>query len=83
MPLLAKNAIEGTTVEISAKVSESGKLFGGISNEVIVAKRSSRRLLSRPRPFTWIPSRPPVTLPPRLLCIRKSPPSFTVKVVAE
>ena len=29
----AKAAIEGTTVEIAAKVSESGKLFGGISNE--------------------------------------------------
>ncbi|MGO3359096.1 MAG: 50S ribosomal protein L9 [Bifidobacterium crudilactis] len=34
--IVAKNAIEGTTVEISAKVSESGKLFGGISNDVIV-----------------------------------------------
>ncbi|GAA6123652.1 50S ribosomal protein L9 [Bifidobacterium psychraerophilum] len=33
----AKNAIEGTVVEIPAKVSESGKLFGSISNEVIAA----------------------------------------------
>ncbi len=31
----AKAAIEGTAVEIAAKVSESGKLFGGISNEAI------------------------------------------------
>lgn len=31
----AKNAIEGQSVEISARVSESGKLFGGISNEAI------------------------------------------------
>lgn len=31
----AKAAIEGTTVEIAAKVSESGKLFGGISADAI------------------------------------------------
>ena len=31
----AKQIIEGTAVEIFAKVSESGKLFGGISNEQI------------------------------------------------
>lgn len=31
----AKNAVDGQSVEISARVSESGKLFGGISNEAI------------------------------------------------
>ena len=31
----AKQIIEGTAVEIFAKVSESGKLFGGISNEPV------------------------------------------------
>ncbi len=31
----AKNAVEGQSVEISARVSDSGKLFGGISNEAI------------------------------------------------
>lgn len=31
----AKDLIEGTVVEIPAKVSESGKLFGGISNDQI------------------------------------------------
>ena len=31
----AKELIEGSVVEIAAKVSESGKLFGGISNEAI------------------------------------------------
>ena len=31
----AKEIIEGSTVEIAAKVSESGKLFGGISAENI------------------------------------------------
>ena len=31
----AKAAIEGKVVEISAKVSESGKLFGGVSAEKI------------------------------------------------
>ena len=31
----AKEAIEGTTVEIAAKVSESGKLFGAVSADSI------------------------------------------------
>lgn len=31
----AKAAIEGTTVEIAAKVSESGKLFGGVSADAV------------------------------------------------
>ena len=31
----AQNAVEGQSVEISARVSDSGKLFGGISNEAI------------------------------------------------
>jgi Ribosomal protein L9, N-terminal domain len=38
----AKAAIEGTTVEIAAKVSESGKLFGGISNEAIAVALSDK-----------------------------------------
>ena len=33
----AKAAIEGTTVEIAAKVSESGKLFGAVSADAIAA----------------------------------------------
>ncbi|NEG96239.1 50S ribosomal protein L9 [Bifidobacterium primatium] len=31
----AKNAIDGTVVEIAAKVSESGKLFGAVSADAI------------------------------------------------
>ena len=33
----AKAAIEGVTVQVAAKVSESGKLFGGVSAEKIAA----------------------------------------------
>lgn len=33
--LVAKNAIDGQSVQIGARVSESGKLFGGISNDAI------------------------------------------------
>ena len=33
--LAAKDMIEGTAVEITAKVSESGKLFGGVSADAI------------------------------------------------
>ena len=40
--IAAKDAIEGTTVEIAAKVSESGKLFGGISNEAIAIALSDK-----------------------------------------
>ena len=56
----AKAAIEGTTVEIAAKVSESGKLFGGISADAIRPSRSRS-------------SRPPASSPPPWPCTRRSP----------
>ena len=38
----AKEAIEGTTVEITAKVSESGKLFGAISAPEVAKALSAK-----------------------------------------
>ena len=38
----AKAAIEGTTVEIAAKVSESGKLFGSVTAEQIALALSDK-----------------------------------------
>ncbi|MBT1177862.1 MULTISPECIES: 50S ribosomal protein L9 [Bifidobacterium] len=38
----AKNAIEGTVVEIAAKVSESGKLFGAISTKHVAQELSAK-----------------------------------------
>ena len=71
----AKAAIEGTTVEIAAKVSESGKLFGGISASP--PTRSPRLWPTRPpsirRPSSSRSSRPPASSPPPWLCTRRSP----------
>ena len=68
----AKELIEGSVVEIAAKVSESGKLFGGIS-----ATRSPSRCLPRlpstRRTSPWIRSRPPASSLQPSLCTRKSP----------
>ena len=68
----AKAAIEGTTVEIAAKVSESGKLFGGISNEAIAVALSDKAAVN-PRPSRSRPSRPPAISPPRWPSTRRSP----------
>ena len=47
----AKGIIEGIAVEIPAKVSESGKLFGGISNDQI-AKALADKVAVDPRAIT-------------------------------
>ena len=78
----AKAAIEGTTVEIAAKVSESGKLFGGISNEAIAVALSDKAAVN-PKAIEVetikttgdFPAK--VALPPEITA------SFFVKVVAE
>lgn len=70
----AKEIIEGSTVEIAAKVSESGKLFGGISAEKIAIALSSR-LRSTRRTSPLSRSRPPVTSRQPSPCTRKSPPT--------
>ncbi|MDD6087169.1 MAG: 50S ribosomal protein L9, partial [Bifidobacterium boum] len=42
----AKAAIEGTVVEIAAKVSESGKLFGAVSADAIASALSDKAPIS-------------------------------------
>ena len=80
----AKAAIEGTTVEIAAKVSESGKLFGGISADAI-AKALADKAAVDPKAIaievevikTTGEFPATVALHPEITA------SFTVKVVAE
>ena len=65
----AKAAIEGTTVEIAAKVSESGKLFGSVTRWLSPTRPRSTR-----RPSRSSRSRPPATSRLRPPCTRRSPP---------
>ena len=69
----AKAAIEGTTVEIAAKVSESGKLFGSVTAEQIALALSDKAAVN-PRPSRSSRSRPPATSRLRPPCTRRSPP---------
>ncbi|OZG69557.1 50S ribosomal protein L9 [Bifidobacterium eulemuris] len=78
----AKAAIEGSTVTIAAKVSESGKLFGGISADAI-AKALAPKAAVDPKAIevenikTTGDFAAKVALHPEITA------SFTVKVVAE
>lgn len=78
----AKAQIEGTVVELSAKVSESGKLFGGVSADKIAAALASKaQVEARAIKVATIKTTgefpATVTLHPEITA------SFTVKVVAE
>lgn len=80
--IAAKKAIEGATVEIAAKVSESGKLFGGISSDRIAAALESKAVID-PKSIkvetikTTGEFAATVALHPEISA------AFTVKVVAE
>ena len=78
----AKAQIEGTVVELSAKVSESGKLFGGVPADKIAAALASKaQVEARAIKVATIKTTgefpATVTLHPEITA------SFTVKVVAE
>jgi large subunit ribosomal protein L9 len=80
--IAAKKAIEGVTVEIAAKVSESGKLFGGISSDRIAAALEGKAVID-PKSIkvetikTTGEFAATVALHPEISA------AFTVKVVAE
>jgi large subunit ribosomal protein L9 len=80
--IAAKNAIEGTTVEISAKVSESGKLFGGVSNDVIVAALKSKAAVQA-KAIHVDPIKTTGDFAATVALHPEISASFTVKVVAE
>lgn len=78
----AKAAIEGTTVEIAAKVSESGKLFGGISADAI-AKALVDKAAVDPKAIEVEVIKTTGEFPATVALHPEITASFTVKVVAE
>ena len=78
----AKAAIEGTTVEIAAKVSESGKLFGGISADAI-AKALADKAAVDPKAIEVEVIKTTGEFPATVALHPEITASFTVKVVTE
>ena len=78
----AKAAIEGTAVEIAAKVSESGKLFGGISNEAIAIALSDKAPVN-PKSIEVETIKTTGDFPAKVALHPEITASFFVKVVAE
>ena len=78
----AKGIIEGTTVEIAAKVSESGKLFGSISAEKIAIALSSKVEVN-PKNITVEPIKTTGDFPATVALHPEISANFFVKVVAE
>ncbi|MCH9274881.1 50S ribosomal protein L9 [Bifidobacterium amazonense] len=78
----AKELIEGTTVEIAAKVSESGKLFGGISADKIAIALSDKAAVN-PKNIEVEPIKTTGDFPAKVALHPEITASFFVKVVAE
>lgn len=78
----AKQIIEGTAVEIPAKVSESGKLFGGISNEQI-ANALAEKVAVDPKSITVEKIQTLGEFPATVALHPEISANFFVKVVAE
>ena len=78
----AKAAIEGTTVEIAAKVSESGKLFGGISADAIANALADKAAVD-PKAIEVEVIKTTGEFPATVALHPEITASFTVKVVAE
>ncbi|RSX55447.1 50S ribosomal protein L9 [Bifidobacterium dolichotidis] len=78
----AKDKIDGTTVEIAAKVSESGKLFGGISADKIAAALASK-VTVEPKAIAVAPIKTTGEFPATITLHPEISATVTVKVVAE
>lgn len=78
----AKAAIEGTAVEIAAKVSESGKLFGAVSADAIASALSDKAPIS-PKSIKVETIKTTGEFPATVALHPEISASFTVKVVAE
>ena len=78
----AKAAIEGTTVEIAAKVSESGKLFGSISAEQIAIALEDKAVVD-PKAIEVESIKTTGDFPAKVALHPEITASFFVKVVAE
>ena len=78
----AKAAIDGTTVQIGAKVSDSGKLFGGISAEAIAAALKDRASVDA-KTISVAPIKTTGEFPATVALHPDITAQFTVKVVSE
>lgn len=78
----AKTAIEGVTVQVAAKVSESGKLFGGVSAEKIAAALAPKAAVN-PKSIAVETIKTTGEFPATVALHPEISASFTVKVVAE
>lgn len=78
----AKDAIEGSVVEIAAKVSESGKLFGGISADAIAAALADKATVD-PKAIEVETIKTTGEFPAKVALHPEISANFTVKVVAE
>ena len=78
----AKAAIEGSTVEIAAKVSESGKLFGSISAEQIAIALEDKAVVD-PKAIEVESIKTTGEFPAKVALHPEITASFFVKVVAE
>ena len=78
----AKGLIEGSVVEIAATVSESGKLFGGVSADKIAIALSSKAAVN-PKNITVDPLKTAGEFAATVALHPEIAASFTVKVVAE
>ena len=78
----AKAAIEGTAVEIAAKVSESGKLFGSISAEQIAIALEDKAVVD-PKAIEVESIKTTGEFPAKVALHPEITASFFVKVVAE
>ena len=78
----AKAAIEGTVVEIAAKVSEYGKLFGAVSADAIASALSDKAPIS-PKSIKVETIKTTGEFPATVALHPEISASFTVKVVAE
>ena len=78
----AKAAIEGTAVEIAAKVSESGKLFGSISAEQIAIALEDKAVVD-PNAIEVESIKTTGEFPAKVALHPEITASFFVKVVAE
>ena len=78
----AKEAIEGSVVEIAAKVSESGKLFGGVNAEAIAIAMLDKATVN-PKAIKVETIKTTGEFPATVQLHPEIVASFTVKVVAE
>ena len=78
----AKSVLEGSVVEIKAKVSESGKLFGGVSAELIAQALASKVAVDA-KSIEVETIKTTGEFPAKVALHPEITATFTVKVVAE